>query len=142
MTLSALGGSGETEAPAGAASVLQSELKRSPSTWGWRAVCSWGHRSLTWLAPESQIACILGNASSGKDSRVRWQEPSPGDVTPLDKPSTSVWEHNDQHTPLTRYLGNLGHCPHTSEGLPRVQAYARERVGCCWTKWPQDSLTS
>ena len=71
------------------------------------------------LAPESQISCTLGNASSGKHSRVRWQEPSPGAVTPLDKPSTPVWEHSDQHTPSTRYLGDLGHCPHASEGLPQ-----------------------
>lgn len=79
------------------------------------------------LAPESQISCILGNASSWKDSRVRWQEPSPGAVTPLDKPSTPVWEHNDQHTPSTRYLGDLGHCPHASEGLPRGPSLLSER---------------
>lgn len=35
VTLSAFGGTGETEAPAGAA-VLQSELSVAPSTWGWR----------------------------------------------------------------------------------------------------------
>ena len=54
---SALGGTEETEAPIRAASVLQSELKVSPTSWGWRAVCSWGHRSLT--CARSRISDIL-----------------------------------------------------------------------------------
>lgn len=38
---------------------------------------------------ESQIACILGNASSGKGGKGAVARAQPGAVTPLDKPSTS-----------------------------------------------------